>query len=58
MGRFEIQSETVFDYKREVVWDFATNPNNWVSVFVPSIPMDPLCMTSDKRIERKKKKVR
>jgi len=55
MGRFEIQSETVFDYKREVVWDFATNPNNWVSVFVPSIPMDPLCMTSDKRIERKKK---
>jgi hypothetical protein len=31
MGRFEIQSETVFDYEREVVWDFATNPNNWVS---------------------------
>lgn len=34
MGRFEIQSETVFDYEREIVWDFATNPNNWVSVFV------------------------
>ncbi|GAB7334337.1 hypothetical protein MBLNU13_g06355t1 [Cladosporium sp. NU13] len=29
MGRFKIQSETVFDYEREVVWDFATNPNNW-----------------------------
>jgi hypothetical protein len=30
MGRFEIQSETAFDYDQEVVWDFATNPNNWV----------------------------
>jgi len=38
MGRFEIQSETVFDYEREVVWDFATNPNNWVSVFSRARP--------------------
>ena len=45
MGRFEIQSETVFDYEREVVWDFATNPNNWVRLFC-----DTLCFTSDKLV--------
>ena len=29
MGRFSVESETVFSHPREVVWDFATNPNNW-----------------------------
>ena len=52
MGRFEIQSETVFDYEREVVWDFATNPNNWVSVFVQAFQWTPLCMNCDKGKEK------
>ena len=29
MGRFSITSETAFSQPREVVFDFATNPNNW-----------------------------
>lgn len=45
MGRFEIQSETVFNYECEVVWDLATNPNNLVRSFC-----DTLCFTSDKLV--------
>ena len=29
MGRFSNTSETAFSHPRDVVWDFATNPNNW-----------------------------
>lgn len=29
MGRFSITSETALSQPREVVYDFATNPNNW-----------------------------